>query len=204
MSQDDSDDRRPDGGEDDTARGGASGGRGATAGRAQATGVQQDSVGEILKRPSVKAQVKYVVALFAVIGAGIGLLPLGGSLASGLAGQLLKAFVAGFGLIVAIVAGPIVAALTTLRIDDRMNDEMRARLVTGFAANAAGYFVMIVLASVLASVTAGGGGGGFGGGSSDLLDLGIGDLLVPLFAFAFVTGAVGAGAVYVREWSGVR
>ncbi len=156
----------------------------------------------------------YVVAVFAAVGVGIGLNALFASiLTGGVASLVVAGFLGVTGLAVAVFAGPVVAAMTSLRVDDRMDATKKERWLTAAVGTGVGHFVMMILASVLISVAAGSaagggdggdggsvGGGSMGGSSGGGGGLPIGDLLVPILGIAVATAVVGAGVVFIREW----
>jgi hypothetical protein len=143
-------------------------------------------------------QLVYVVGLFAVVGGGIGLNALFASFVlSGVGGAVISGLLVTAGLGVSIFSGPVVAVVSSLRLDRRMDDEREAVLATGGAASAAGHLVSMVVAAVLLSVAVGGGSGGGGTGGSAVP---VGDLIVPLVLIAVATGVAGAAAVYLQNW----
>lgn len=148
----------------------------------------------------------YVVGVFGLIGAGIGLIGVLGPLfGSTLVKATIKIVVALAGVSVVVAGGPVVGVLTGLGIDDRMNDRGRPVFLTAGASGVVGHLLMMVVAILLLSVgiDSSGSGGGAGGGASSILNS-FGDFLLPLVLIAVATGLVSAGAAYLKEWSRSR
>ncbi len=148
----------------------------------------------------------YVVGVFGLVGAGIGLIGVLGPLfGSTLVKATIKIVVALAGVSVVVAGGPVVGVLTGLGIDDRMNDRGRPVFLTAGASGVVGHLLMMVVAILLLSVgiDSSGSGGGAGGGASSILNS-FGDFLLPLVLIAVATGLVSAGAAYLKEWSRSR
>lgn len=157
--------------------------------------MSRGSVSDILSRRTTKAQLKYTLALFALVGVGLGLTGYLGvdQVAGGDgSGQLMSAMLAVTALGVALFVGPVVAVFTGLRISDRMRQTDRAVYVTSFVGNAAGYLVMVVITVVLLASSLSGTGGSASGGSFEL-----GELFVPMILLSIPSGLVGLGSTYL-------
>ena len=146
-------------------------------------------------------EVVYIVGVFGLIGAGIGLAGILGPLVGNeITKAVVKGIVALAGLSVAIAGGPLVGVLTALGLDERMDETGRPLFLTAGLAGVVGHLVMVVLTAVLLSVGAGGGDGRSGGGASQLLGS-LGDFIVSLVLIAVATGLVTAGAAYFKQWN---
>lgn len=148
----------------------------------------------------------YVVGVFGLVGAGIGLIGVLGPLfGSTLVKATIKIVVALAGVSVVVAGGPVVGVLTGLGIDDRMSDRGRPVFLTAGASGVVGHFLMMVVTILLLSVgiDSSGSGGGAGGGASSILNS-FGDFLLPLILIAVATGLVSAGAAYLKEWNRSR
>lgn len=144
------------------------------------SGQRTESVKETLSRPESKENLIDVVGMFALVGAGVGLI---GALGAGqipLIGGLFSAFATlavGF-------SGPVLAAVFGARLADGMDSDNRSRLITSAAATGGGYIAMTLLAAVLS-------------GAAGLQELNFGDLLVASVMFGAITAAVGIGSTYL-------
>jgi len=148
----------------------------------------------------------YVVGVFGLVGAGIGLIGVLGPLfGSNLVQVAVKAIAAFAGVAVAIAGGPLIGVLTSLGIDDRMNSRGRPVFLTAAASGGIGHLVMMVVAILLLSigVDSSGSDGGAGSGADNILSS-FGDFLVPLILIAVSTAIVSAGAAYLKEWNRSR
>ena len=151
-------------------------------------------------------ELTYIVGVFGLVGAGIGLIGVLGPLfGSTLVKTAVKAVVALAGVSVVVAGGPLIGVLTGLGTDDRMNDRGRPVFLTAGASGTVGHFLMMVLAILLLSigVDSSGSGGGAGSGAGSILNS-FGDFLLPLVLIAVATGLVSAGAAYLKEWNRSR
>lgn len=184
-----------------------SGGAGEAAGRAL------DSARNRLSTPAAKSQLKYVIGLFALVGAGYGvtgililkLLGGGGSVGARLLTGLFSLAL----VLVVLSIGPVIAVYTGLNAADGLYQEPRTAYLTSFVSDFVGYFVMVLIAVLLIGVAAGGGGaaqtdqGQFGGGGT-AADTGgnpvdIVNLLVPMILLSIPVGLVGVGSSYLHR-----
>ncbi|EMA52893.1 hypothetical protein [Halococcus thailandensis] len=181
------------------------GGAGETIGRSL------DSARDTLAQSGPRSQLTFVIGLFAIVGAGFGLLGVivlellaggsGGGFGQAIAAALFLVSV----LVVVLLTGPVMAALSGLRIAERL-DEARATYLTSFVATAVGYVVMVLIAAVLIGLVAGGGGGAeattTGGTTTNPFD--IADLVVPLVALAIPVGLTGLASAFLTRWNATR
>ncbi len=153
-----------------------------------------------IQSPEVMAEIKWVAATYAMIGAAAGIIgAAGGAIADpgistgggfgnvsiNFAGPIVAAaVVSAMGM-----AGPVAAALLGLKIEDRMrerDDEIETRKVylAAGVANGVGFAAMALIAGFLAAI----GGGGA-----------LGPIFVAVILGGILVGLVGVGAVYARE-----
>lgn len=182
------------------------GGAGETIGRSF------DSARDTLAQSGPRSQLTFVIGLFGIVGAGFGLLGVivlellaggsGGGFGQAIAAALFLVSV----LVVVLLTGPVMAALSGLRIAERL-DEARATYLTSFVATAVGYVVMVLIAAVLIGLVVGGGGGGAeatatGGTTTNPFD--IAGLIVPLVALAIPVGLTGLASAFLTRWNATR
>ncbi|WP_231190166.1 hypothetical protein [Haladaptatus sp. DYF46] len=155
-----------------------------------------DSARERLSQPGPRAQLEFIIGLFAVIGAGFGLtgvvaiqMVAGGN--SGIGGQILAGIFLISLLVVLLLIGPIVGGFGGLRVAEQLAEGRHTVYLTSFVGNAVGYVVMVIVSALLIGLFAGGGGGGSGSPFS------ITDLLIPLIILALPVGLTGVGASYL-------
>jgi len=151
-------------------------------------------------------ELTYIIGVFGLVGAGIGLIGVLGPLfGSTLVKAAVKAVVALAGISVVVAGGPLIGVLTGLGTDDRMNDRGRPVFLTAGASGTVGHFLMMVVAILLLSIgiDSSGSGGGAGSGAGNILNS-FGDFLLPLVLIAVATGLVSAGAAYLKEWNRSR
>lgn len=157
-------------------------------GQAQTTGGQVGqpvetgpSVADMLQRPAIKDELKYVVATYALLGVGFGFLGI-------VAGEFIGgAFFGASTLIVVLSIGPVTALVFGYRLSDVLAEaEDTALYAAAAVGNAAGYFVMVLIAGILLS-------SGSGGGTN------LGDLLLSGIVLGIVVGAIAAGLALVQR-----
>lgn len=171
-------------------------------GTGESIGRALDSAGETLAQPGPKSQLTVVIGLFAVIGVGFGLTGIvtvemiAGS-GDDIGARFLTAVFLVSLLVVLLLTGSIVGAVSGLRIADRLDENARTVYLTSFVGTAVGYFVMVVIAVVLIGLVSGGGGDGAAasGGGGNLF--GILDLVIPLVVLAVPVGLTGLGASFL-------
>lgn len=141
-------------------------------------------------------EIKWVVGVYAVIGAGIGIIgALGQGLAGsgggggGFAGAFIGALIAGMVITSLGSIGPIISAILGLQVADRLReeyDDIRHRKVLAAVgvSNGVGFLVMALIGGVLIGAVAGGG---------------LGTILISSIIGAAPVGLVAVGAVYVRD-----
>lgn len=161
---------------------------------------QRPSAGQRLQAAfgdyAVQNQIKAVVGLWALVGLGVGLLPVLMGLASPLG------LVLGAGVLVALAIGPVVAGLVGLSLSSRLPvGTLESGVVSGVV-NYVGYLVMVLLAGILASVSVGGGGtGGVGGGGFGGIGApGIGQLIAPVLIGGLAVGIVAGLATALGQY----
>ena len=162
-------------------------------GQAQTTGGQVGqpvetgpSVADMLQRPAIQDELKYLVATYALLGVGFGFLGIViGEVIGG--GGIGGAFFDETTLVVVLSVGPVLALVFGYRLSDVLSDaEDTALYAAAAVGNAAGYFVMVLIAGILLS-------SGSGGGTN------LGDLLLSGIVLGIVVGAIGAGLALVQR-----
>ena len=183
------------------------GGTGEMAGRAF------DSARNRLSSPAAKSQLKYVVGVFALVGAGFGItgfliieLLTGGD---SMGAQLLTGVFSIALLTVVLLIGPVVAVYSGLDAADGLHNEPRTAYLTSFVGNFAGYLVTVLIAVLLIGAAVG--GGSSAQTSQDQLEgtetaqntggntLDIANLLVPMILLSIPVGLVGLGSTYLHR-----
>jgi len=174
--------------------------QGASASQWNTTENHQTRIAEILSQPTTREQLRYIITLYAIVSVGLGLvgaigieLITGGE--SGMGSQLPGGLFSLLALVVTLLAGPIVAAVSGLHIAERMHQADRTAHITSFVSNTATHLAMVMLAVILLIVFAGSGSNGGADGGS-MFDLG--KLLVPLVVLATPSGLVGLGSTYLH------
>lgn len=171
---------------------------------ANAPARQGGSVSEHLSRPDVKAQIKYVVGLFAIVGLGFGLTGFaftdvlipglsegdGGSASTGA-----SAIVVLMLLLLTTLSGPILGLITSLRIANEVEDT--AAFVTSAVGNAIGYVAMMLVTVLILIATVTTGSDTTGTSSNSMLDLG--DLLIPIIVLSIPVAIVGVTTVWLHR-----
>lgn len=149
----------------------------------------------------IRTQLRDAVALFGLVGAGLGVMGLvalsqfGGGFLSGIVYTVI--------LVLAMFFGPVLAVVVSLRLADYAPRKDGTTYVTSFVGNVVGYLVMMLVVVAMLfvglSLTVGGGGGsgvGGGGNSGGSFDF---DLLLPVLALAVPTGLTGVGATFFHR-----
>lgn len=144
------------------------------------------SVADMLQRPAIQDQLKYVVATYALLGVGFGFLGIvAGEFIGG--GGIGGAFFGASTLLVVLSVGPVLALVFGFRLSDVLAEAEDTALYAATAVgNAAGYFVMVLIAGILLS-------SGSGGGTN------LGDLLLSGIVLGIVVGAIAAGLALVQR-----
>lgn len=162
-------------------------------GQAQPTGGQVGqpvetgpSVADMLQRPAIQDELKYLVATYSLLGVGFGFLGIViGEVIGG--GGIGGAFFDETTLVVVLSVGPVLALVFGYRLSDVLADaEDTALYAAAAVGNAAGYFVMVLIAGILLS-------SGSGGGTN------LGDLLLSGIVLGIVVGAIAAGLALVQR-----
>ena len=152
----------------------------------------EESITDLLTEPLTQAYVKAIVALYALLGAGMGLLVIVGDIADqalidapGDNGALME-----LGLYqIPLVGAPHIAAVLGLFVGGylgiRMAADDRQTMITGAAGAVAGTIVLWFLSALLAA------------SQIDGVSLEIGGLLINSIVLGLFVGAIAAGTVYV-------
>ncbi len=178
-------------------------------GTGESIGRAFDSAGETLAQPGPKSQLTFVIGLFAVIGVGFGLtgivvIRLIAGSGEGIGAQILTAVFLVSLLVVLLLSGSIIGAVSGLRIADRLDETARTVYLTSFVGTAVGYFVMVIVAAVLIGLVVGGGGDGAAASSGSGNLFGILDLVIPLVVLAIPVGLTGVGASFLARRPTIR
>lgn len=134
-----------------------------------------------------------IVAVFAILGVGIGLTGylMIGALGGGGGSQLFSGLFALVVILFAALVGPVVAVAVTLHVDESLGDTVGPASVTAAVGNFVGFLVMGLLVVLILSLRLSGGDGGGGGGSLDVGSY-VGTLVKAGFPSLFVAVAVTA------------
>lgn len=154
--------------------------------------VDEESITDLLTEPLTQAYIKAIVALYALLGAGMGLLVIVGDIVD----QALVDAPADSGALVEVglyqiplVGAPHIAAVLALFVGAylgvRMAADDRQAMITGAAGAVAGTIVLWFLSALLAA------------SQIDNVSLEIGGLLVNGIILGLFVGGVAAGTVYV-------
>lgn len=182
-------------------------------GAGEAAGRAFDSARNRLSSPAAKSQLKYVVGVFALVGAGFGItgfliieLLAGGD---SMGAQLLTGVFSIALLTVVLLIGPVVAVYSGLDAAVGLHNEPRTAYLTSFVGNFAGYLMMVLIAVLLIGAAVG--GGSSAQTSQDQLEgtetsqntggntLDIANLLVPMILLSIPVGLVGLGSTYLHR-----
>lgn len=189
-------------------------------GAGQTAGQILDSARYRLSTPAAKHHLKYVIKLFALIGAGFGItgyliIELVASKFADLAGggeivtQLFFGLFSLTMLVFLLLIGPVIAVYSGLNTDDDLYQEPRTAYLTNFVGNAAGYLLMIVIAIMLVNIALGGGGNAAQieqnqfessntasntGGNIHFIDM-----MVQIIPLSIPIGLVGLGSAYLHQ-----
>lgn len=177
-------------------------GVGETAGRAF------DSARDRLSGQAAKQQTKYVVGLFALVGAGFGItgyliIDLLAS-ANTPGGQFLSAIFSLALLAIVLLIGPVIAVYSSVRAADGLYDELRTAYLTSFVSNFAGYLVMVLIAVLFIGAAMSSSGGGTGATTQQTAQIAsntvnLDNLLFPMIALSIPVGLVGLGSAYLHR-----
>ncbi|SIR94163.1 hypothetical protein [Natronorubrum thiooxidans] len=158
------------------------------------SGVEQESITDVLTKPLTQAYVKAIVALYALLGAGMGLMVIFGNVIDqaildvpGSGGDLLALTFAQ----IPISTAPYIAALLALFVGgylgNRMGVDDRQTMITGAAGTLAGTVVLWVLSSFLAA------------SQIDSISIDVAGLIVNGIVLGLLVGGIAAGTVYVMR-----
>lgn len=146
---------------------------------------------DILSEASGKRFLLYIVGVFTAVGVGYGV----GLLLLDAVASDAGAFFGALGLIIAVLAAPIISMATGLLTGLRLRaTDTEAAVVSGVGA-LAGFLVMLIVLIVFAALVAEGGGGGTGTDVES--DGSLSDSLGPLLAFGTGVALTGAATTYV-------
>ncbi|WP_436346362.1 hypothetical protein [Natronorubrum sp. FCH18a] len=156
--------------------------------------VEEESITDLLTEPLTQAYIKAIVALYALLGSGMGLLVIVGDIVD----QALFDAPADNGVLVEVgfaqiplVGAPHIAAVLALLVGAylgvRMAADDRQAMITGAAGAVAGTVVLWFLSALLAA------------SQIDNVSLEIGGLLVNGIVLGLFVGGIAAGTVYVMR-----
>lgn len=137
-----------------------------------------------LQRPRVMTHIKTTVAMFALVGVGLGLSSL---FTMALAGTALGRDLLGLaGSVVVVLLGPPLAVVFGIRLNDFLDEDTRLVAAAAGVSSAVGFFVMGLLATIFIVLGSNGG-------------VDFGDLFAPLVLGMVPPAVVGAAVPFVRE-----
>lgn len=151
------------------------------------------SVTDIFNRQDTQAEIKIGVAIFALVGVGVGLSVFLNGIIADTADP--GYVIAAFGYLASFALPPLVSAVVALRQRDTLAEvEQTLRLATAGTTGAAGGFVMVIISTILSIVSLDTGAG------ASLLGLPeIGDAILPAILVAIASGVTAAGIVWVMN-----
>lgn len=148
------------------------------------------SVGDILNRRDTKGEIKIGVAIFALVGAGVGLAIFLNAIIADTTDPGYT--IAVFGYLASFALPPLVSAIVAFRQQEQLADiDQTLRLATAGATGAAGGLVMILVTTILSIISLDTGQGG------QLLGIPeFGDVILPAILIAIASGVAAAGIVW--------